>query len=124
MVHPPWFDDELNDAGATYFLNQGFAVVASVSADLPNDPDRIESGAVVEWISRNVSDQAEGVFIGGNGFRAARAIEQLEAKLGRPVLTANQVLLWSILAEVQADFEVNGYGRLFRQRPCTTDSAT
>ena len=60
IVHPPWFDDELNDLGATYFRSQGFAVVASVSADLPNDPDRIESGAVVEWISRNVSDEAEG----------------------------------------------------------------
>ncbi len=124
IVHPPWFDDELNDLGATYFRSQGFAVVASVSAGLPNDPDRIEAGAVVEWISRNVSDEAEAVFIGGNGFRAARAIEQLEAKLGRPVLSANQVLLWSILAKVQADFEVDGFGRLFRQKPSTADSAT
>jgi maleate isomerase len=124
VVHPPWFDDELNDRGATYFRSQGFAVVASVSADLPNDPDRIESGAVVEWISRNVSDEAEGVFIGGNGFRAARAIEQLEWKLGRPVLTANQVLLWSMLANVQADIEVDGFGRLFHQRLSTTDSGT
>jgi maleate isomerase len=124
VVHPPWFDDELNGLGATYFRSQGFAVVASVSADLPNDPDRIESGAVVEWISRNVSDKAEGVFIGGNGFRAARAIEQLEWKLGRPVFSSNQVLLWSILANVQADFEVDGYGRLFRRRPSTTDSGT
>ena len=65
---------------------------------LPNDPRRIEPGAIVEWISRHVSDDAEAVFIGGTGFRAARAIETLEERLGRPVLESNQVLLWSILA--------------------------
>ena len=35
----------------------------------------------------------------------------------RPVLESNQVLRWSILAEVGADFEVGGYGRLFGQSP-------
>jgi maleate isomerase len=113
LVHPPWFDDELNDLGATYFRSQGFEVVSSESAELANDPRRIEPGAIIEWISRHVSDDAEAVFIGGTGFRAARAIEGLEARLGRPVLESNQVLLWSILAEVHADVEVGGYGRLF-----------
>jgi maleate isomerase len=56
------------------------------------------------------------VFIGGTGFRAVRAIEALEERLGRPVLESNQVLLWSILATVHADCEVGGYGRLFDRR--------
>jgi maleate isomerase len=83
---------------------------------LRNDPRRIEPGAIVEWISRHLDDDAEAVLIGGTGFRAARAIEALEERLGRPVLESNQVLLWSILATVQADFEVGGYGRLFGRR--------
>jgi maleate isomerase len=53
------------------------------------------------------------VFIGGSGFRAARAIGPLEEQIGRPVLESNQVLLWSILAKVGADMEVTGFGRLF-----------
>jgi maleate isomerase len=115
LVHPPWFGDELNELGAAYFRSQGFEVVSAGLADLSSDPSRIEPGAVIEWITRNLSDDAEAVFVGGSGFRAARAIETLEMRLGRPVLESNQVLLWSILAEVNADFEVDGYGRLFGQ---------
>jgi maleate isomerase len=124
LVHPPWFDDELNDLGAAYFRSQGFEVVSSESADLVNDPGRIEPGAIIEWISRHLSDDAEAVFIGGSGFRAARAIEALEERLARPVLESNQVLLWAILAKVDADFAVAGYGRLLSQRPSASDAGT
>jgi maleate isomerase len=116
LVHPPWFDDELNDLGAAYFRRQGFGVVSSASAELVSDPERIEPGAVVEWICRHVADDTEAVFIGGTGFRAARAIGTLEERLGRPVLESNQVLLWSILSRVDSDIEATGYGRLFGQR--------
>src|SRR4051794_28320725 len=68
------------------------------------DPNRIEPGPVIEWISRHLSDDAEAVWIGGSGFRAARAIEALEERPGRPVLESNQVLLWSTLAKVDANF--------------------
>jgi maleate isomerase len=116
LVHPPWFDDELNDLGALYFRGQGFDVVSSESADLPNDPGLIEPGAIVEWISHHLDDEAEAVFIGGSGFRAARAIEALEERLRRPVIESNQVLLWAILAGLNADIGVGGYGRLFGRR--------
>lgn len=70
----------------------------------------------MEWISRHLHDDAEAVFIGGNGFRAARAIGVLEELLERPVIESNQAVLWSILDRVDADVEVRGYGRLFRRR--------
>ena len=38
LVHPPWFDDELNELGAAYFRSQGCTVVSYALADLPNDP--------------------------------------------------------------------------------------
>jgi maleate isomerase len=113
LVHPPWFDHELHALGAAYFGSQGFAVVASGPADLPNDPGRIEPDAIIEWISGHVSDEVEAVVIGGNGFRAASAVERLEGELGRPVLESNQVLLWSILAKADAGSAVDGHGRLF-----------
>jgi maleate isomerase len=70
---------------------------------------------VIDWVSRHVSDEAEAVFIGGNGFRAAQAIDTLERRLGRLVLESNQVLLWSILAQVGSSADIRGYGRLFRE---------
>jgi maleate isomerase len=121
LVDPPWFDTELNELGAAYFQSEGFDVVSATSADLSKDPRRIEASAVFEWTARDVSDDAEAVFIGGNGFRAAGAIAALEAAIGRPVLTSNQVLLWNLLAHVGATFGVSGYGRLFAHRPPVAD---
>jgi maleate isomerase len=109
----PWFLPELNDLGADYFRGQGFDVVSSASASFSKDPDRIATADVVAWISRHVRDDAEAIFIGGNGFRAAAAIEPLEAAIGRPVLTSNQVLLWKLLACLGRLFEVTGFGQLF-----------
>jgi maleate isomerase len=117
LVAPPWFDGQLNKLGATYFTSQGLHVVSSESAELPRDPRRIEPSAVYEWTSRHVPDDADAVFIGGNGFRAAGAIEALEARLERSVLTSNQVLLWNLLTQSGADFQVGGYGRLFTHTP-------
>ncbi len=122
VVHPPWFGDELNRLGATYFRSQGFRVVTAASADLPRDPRRIEPHAVCEWTSWHVTDDAETVFIGGNGFRAAGAIEALEVAIGRPVLESNQVLLWNLLAHAGATFRVRGYGKLFAQDPLLDDA--
>jgi maleate isomerase len=117
LVHPPWFDGELSELGAAYFRSAEFHVVSSGSAALSQDPREIEPAAVYQWTSRHVDDQAEAVFIGGNGFRAAGAIAALEAAIGRPVLTSNQVLLWHLLAQAGATFEVSGYGRLFVHEP-------
>ena len=116
LVGAPWFDPEINELGAAYFRSQGFDVVSSASAELSRDPRRIEPAAVYAWTARHVGEEAEGAFIGENGFRAARAIEQLEAGIGRPVLTSNQVLLWSLLAQAGSAVEITGYGRLLARR--------
>jgi len=112
LVHPPWFDEELNELGAAYFRDQGLQVVMSMSAELAPDPARIEPAAVLDWASRRVPDDADAVFVGGNGFRAAPAIDALERASGRPVLESNQVLLWGILAQTGVGLPIRGYGRL------------
>jgi len=117
LIGAPWFDAQLNELGAAYFLGRGLGAVSSTSAELARDPGRIDSEAVSLWTTRHVPDEAQAVFIGGNGFRAAGAVERLEAALGRPVLTSNQVLLWSLLHQAGALFTVEGYGRLFAHRP-------
>ena len=113
LVGAPWFDPRFNDLGAAYFRARGFDVVSSVSADLPQDPRRIDAASVYGWTSNHVSEHADAVFIGGNGFRAVGAIERLEYTLDRPVLTSNQVLFWKLVADAEVSIAVEGYGRLF-----------
>jgi maleate isomerase len=121
LVHPPWFDDEIDELGVRYFRDQGFDVKLSKATDLPNEPHRVRPEHVVDWVTRHLDDQADAVFIGGNGLRAAHAIDELERVTGRLVLEANQVLLWSILAATRTAWEVNGYGRLFLASPSWTN---
>jgi maleate isomerase len=114
LVHPPWFDHEMNKLGATYFQNEGFDVVASTSAELPSDPDQIDADEVVTWISRHIRDESQALFIGGNGFHVTAALGRLEQHVGRPVLASNQVLLWSLLGKLPGRTAVAGYGSIFQ----------
>jgi maleate isomerase len=117
LIGAPWFAPEYNELGTAYFAGQGFHVVSSQSAELSRYPHEIAPAAVCDWTARHVDDAAEAVFIGGNGFRAAGAIDALEAELGRPVLTSNQVLLWRLLAHADGEVKIDGYGRLFAHHP-------
>ena len=114
LVHPPWFDDGIDASGVRYFRDQGFEVSLSKAGGLPDDPAAVRPEQVVEWVLGHAGDGADTVFLAGNGFRAARAVEELERRTGRLVLTANQVLLWSILAATGTRWELTGYGRLLR----------
>jgi maleate isomerase len=119
LVHPPWFGQELNQLGAEYFQSQGFEVVDARLADLPPDPDQIEPAMVVEWVAQHTSDRAQAVVIGGNGFRAARAIHPLEDRIGRLVVAANPVLLWSVLESAGLSIDIRGFGMLLDKRRTT-----
>jgi maleate isomerase len=114
LMSPPWFDEELSELGRRYYEGAGLDVVHASPCDLPSDQAAIRPEDQRAWALARVPDAAEALVIGGNGFRSVGAIAVLEADLGRPVLTANQVLLWAALRAAGADpSQVTGYGRLF-----------
>jgi maleate isomerase len=113
-VDPPWFDTELNALGRRYYESAGFEVVHSAPCGLPSDQAKIAPADLHAWVSEHISADADAIVIGGNGFRAVGAITALEEDLGRPVVTANQALLWAALRVADADpGSVTDYGRLF-----------
>jgi maleate isomerase len=116
VVHPPWFGEDRNSLGAAYFRDQGFSVSRADLADVTNDPAHVDPDEVVEWVAENVPSDADAVFLGGNGFRAARAIGPLEQRLDRLVLESNQVLLWSVNESLGTPLDVRGFGHLLERR--------
>lgn len=118
LIHPPWISGELNAMGAAYFRRQGVDVMFASPAALAGGQHGIQLGDVYEWVLANVPDETDAVFFGGNGFRVVGVIERLERDLQRPVLSANQVLLWAALhAAGVTDTPVTGYGRLLAENP-------
>jgi len=109
--------DEFGDA---YFRGHGLDPVVTKAVVLPGDPARVEPRHVVDWVEHHIEDRAEAVFLAGNGFRAAGAVEELELRTGRLVLEANQALLWGVLAATGAGWDVTGHGRLLRASTSTT----
>ena len=114
LIHPPWFDDVMDRLGVGYFRDQELDVTLLRATGLPRDPSRTHTAGIVDWVSRHCRDGDDALFLAGNGFRAARAVAELERRTGRLVLQANQVLLWSILAATHAPLRIEGYGRLFQ----------
>lgn len=113
LISPPWFDAELDGLGAAYFESQGFEVVYHSPAGLPSDQQKIDPAELHDWVRAHVNDDSDAVFLSGNGFRAVGTIKALEDSLGRPVLSANQVLFWGALRAIDANVAVRGYGELF-----------
>lgn len=112
LVHPPWVSDRVNSMGAAYFRRLGLQVVMAARVPLRADPRQLEPGDVFDWVRLNVPGDAAGLFLAGNGFRTVSLIAALEAELGRPVLSANQVLLWAALRAADVRATVAGYGQI------------
>ena len=114
LFDPPWFDTELNGLGRRYYESAGFEVGQSAPCGLPSEQAKITPADLHAWVIENVSTDVEAIAIGGNGFRVVGAIAALEEDLGRPVVTANQALLWAALRAADVDpGSVTDYGRLF-----------
>ena len=122
LVHPPWFDEEFDALGVAYFRKQGLDAVVTRATGLPRDPARVDTQRVVDGVERLVENKTEALFLAGNGFRTAGAVEELEVRTGRLVVGANQALLWGILTATNNRWDITGHGRLLRTIATTTGS--
>jgi maleate isomerase len=98
LVHPPWFDTDFDELGVAYFRGHGFDAMATRAVELPDDPALVEPEHVVDWVERHVLDGVDGVYLAGNGFRAAAAVPELALRTGLVVISANQAVLRAVLA--------------------------
>lgn len=75
---------------------------------------RVTPESVLEAIMKvGAAPDCDGVFAACTNLRAAGVIEEAEARLGKPVISSNQVLAWHMLRLAGIDAAMPGYGRLF-----------
>ncbi len=82
---------------ANYLAEAGVDVVASAGLGLTSHIWQVPYGATVELVRATDTADAEAVFISCTNLPTYDVITALEAELGKPVLTANQVTMWSAL---------------------------
>ncbi len=110
--------DEVNELIADYLEGNGFSVSTLASFGLETD---IQMSTVPpEVIERAVLDLdptgAEAVFICCTALRSVSTIAPLEKRLGLPVVTSNQAMLWEMLRASGYTRTIPGYGRLLAER--------
>ena len=113
LVHPPWYSDDLDNLGATYFQNEGFDVLEHGQATLRDDYGDMTHDQIVRWVISHTPDEADAAVIGGGGFRATGVINEIENILERAVLSANQAAFWLALRTSAIEDKIEGYGKVF-----------
>ena len=56
---------------------------------------------------------ADALFISCTALPVLNIIERLEKKLGKPVITSNQSLIWDTLESIGMNKDIQGFGKLF-----------
>ncbi|MFQ5872382.1 MAG: Asp/Glu racemase [Dehalococcoidia bacterium] len=67
---------------------------------------------VVEFGVRMCRPEADALLCSCTGWRALEAVEELENLTGKPVVTANQATIWTIIRKLGITEPVRGYGKL------------
>lgn len=128
LVLPPWFPDSAVGAALSYYKEHGLAPAGHLRMDPGPTWRDVPPGelyprgfgfeqdvtSLYDQITAACAPTADGVLIGGTGFRCVALIEALETELGRPVVTANQASLWHCLQHAGIKDPIEGYGSLLR----------
>ena len=75
-------------------------------------PEQIYQFSLAAW-----DDSADGLFISCMNFDAMPAVQTLEDRIGKPVVTSHSATLWRALALAGLEESISGYGRLLAE-PC------
>ena len=113
------YSNNINVLIRKYIQGQGYQVPAFGSFNEPNDnhvakisPKSIRN-AVIEIGSR---DEVEGVFISCTNLRFINEAEAIERRIGKPITSSNQAIIWHSLRLANIQEKIRGYGTLFQKQ--------
>ncbi|NDW05930.1 ectoine utilization protein EutA [Jiella pacifica] len=98
-----------------YMEKKGFelSAVSCLGFDDDRVMARISRTALIEVAAAAMTDEAEALFISCTALRAVSVVADIEARIGRPVVTSNQATIWECLQHCDAALKLANAGRLF-----------
>jgi maleate cis-trans isomerase len=80
--------------------------------------------SVVEFAARACRPEADALLCSCTAWRSVEAVDALERRTGKPVVTSNQATIWTALGALGVTPPLRGFGRLFeRAAPAATTGA-
>lgn len=71
-----------------------------------------EPESVVEFASRICRDDADALLCSCTAWRSLEAVDELEQRTGKPVVSSNQATIWATYRNLGMTEPVRGYGKL------------
>ena len=108
--------DEINRREADYMSAAGFTVTNILGLNLEKDSDmiRVEPEFLSDFAASVDTPDADTLFISCGALRSLDIIDELEQKIGKPVICSNQAMMWDALRRAGIVDRINGYGSLLR----------
>lgn len=107
--------EELNNLERSFLEACGYEVTAIDGLGLESDLAMgAQTPSTAYWQAQAVdTDDADCVFISCTNYRTFEIIDNLEAELGKPVVTSNQATLWNMLERADIAHDQRDLGTLF-----------
>ncbi|SDH24549.1 maleate isomerase [Paraburkholderia steynii] len=112
LVSP--YVEEINAREIAFLRGRGISVLDQHGIGIadPHMMNRVDPQTWISLVEKHVHPDADAYFISCAAIRAAGVIETLEKRLGKPVVTSNQLIAWQSLREIGIKSSVKGFGRL------------
>lgn len=106
---------ETSQPMAAYFTRHGFDVTRLHCLGMEDDRQmaRVSAETILNAALGVDDTAAEALFISCTALPALGVIAEIEARIGKPVVSSNQASIWAMLRHAGMGDGVTGYGRLF-----------
>jgi len=110
------YSDQINQSVQKCFQDEEFEILNIDGFGLEDDIEMtgLPRAAIAEAALQICNPDADALFISCTAIRSASVIDDVEQKLGKPVVTSNQALVWHCLQLMNNPSRVDGFGRLFQ----------
>jgi maleate isomerase len=110
------YTDEINQSVAEYFKKENVEVFSLSFFDIASDLDigKVDPDYLFEVLSKIDLSESDALFVSCTALPVLSLIDKLEKKLGKIVLSSNQVLIWDTLKEINYNKNIEGFGQLFK----------
>jgi maleate isomerase len=113
VVATPYLD-EVNAAERDYLTERGFDVldIQGLNLTLDSEMVRVSPAFIADMAASLDRPDADAIFISCDALRSIEVIDQLEQRIGKPVIASNQAMAWDALRLARIDDRIQGYGKL------------
>ncbi len=110
------YTSEINNSVCSYFEKEDFKVNDLSYFDIASDLDigKVDPNHLFEVLKKIDLSKSDALFISCTALPVLSLIDDLEKEFEKPVISSNQALIWDSLKQINSNYIVEGYGKLFK----------